>query len=401
MINGARWSAVAAGIKTASNDEAPALDIALLELAEGSTVAAVFTRNAFCAAPVTVARSRLQDVGREKNNKTYCLINAGNANAGTGDAGVEAVHASSGAIARALACSEEQILPFSTGVIGEPLPVDAFERSAKALVKELSEDGWADAARAIMTTDTVPKQEVATIQIDGQAVEIAGIAKGAGMIKPNMATMLAYIVCDASVDQSSLDASLQSAVKQSFNRITVDGDTSTNDACVLAATSKGVSITQSHPQWTVFVEAVSELFCRLAKAIIRDAEGASKFIQIDVNGGANSQECLSVAYAVAESPLVKTAFFASDANWGRILAAVGRSGVEDLDVNKITIALDGYIICHSGGRHKEYDEVKASEIMQKGEITLTISLGRGDACETVWTSDLSHDYVRINAEYRT
>ena len=399
-VKGARWSSVAAGIKRSSTTEKP-LDIALLELCEGTNVAAVFTRNAFCAAPVVVAKDRVQQLSFE-NNKIYCLINAGNANAGTGEQGLQATKDSTRAIAEALGCSVDQVIPFSTGVIGEPLPVDAFEASAALLVSELNDNGWENSAQAIMTTDTVPKLETATVEIDGKSVEIAGIAKGAGMIKPNMATMLAYIVCDAEVDQFLLQSCLSEAVERSFNRITVDGDTSTNDACVLAATAKsGVSLRKDDTHWKEFVESVSGVLQRLAMAIIRDAEGASKFVQLDVIDGASSAECLQVGYAVAESPLVKTAFFASDANWGRILAAVGRAGLKDLDVNQVRIALDDYVICENGGRVSPYDEARATQIMQNEEILLTISLGRGNYRETIWTSDLSHDYVRINAEYRT
>lgn len=400
-IKGARWSALAAGFKKPSPDGEPALDLALLELGSESTLASVFTQNAFCAAPVLVAKERCEKLGRDKNN-IYCLINAGNANAGTGEQGMQAAYGSTQAIADVLGGSVDRVLPFSTGVIGEPLPVNAFKNSAELLVKGLDESGWEKASRAIMTTDTVPKLESATTEVGGELVNIAGIAKGAGMIKPNMATMLAYIVCDAKIDSSSLQLCLAEAVSKSFNRITVDGDTSTNDACVLAATGQGkVDLGADDGNWQVFVDAVSSVLQKLAMSIISDAEGASKFVQIDVLEGTNAAECLSVAYTVAESPLVKTALFASDANWGRILAAVGRAGLEKLDVHKVRIALNDYVICENGSRVADYNEDRASEIMRQDEINLTISLGRGDASERVWTSDLSHDYVRINAEYRT
>lgn len=401
-IKGARWSAAAAGIKNQPKEQEPPLDLALLELAKGSSVVAVFTQNAFCAAPVVIAKQRVQTLSSQHNKNIYCLINSGNANAGTGQAGLQAVEQSTQAVAQAIACSADDILPFSTGVIGEPLPVDPFASSAMKLVSGLADNNWQIAAEAIMTTDTVAKIESASVEIDGKTVEIAGIAKGAGMIKPNMATMLAYIVCDAEVPQEDLRACLALAVNQSFNRITVDGDTSTNDACVLAATAKGsATLDKEHSAWAQFVSAIAKVLQGLAIKIIRDAEGASKFIQINVAGGGDDAECLQVAYTVAESPLVKTAFFASDANWGRILAAIGRAGVKGLDVNKVEIKLDDYLICCNGGRVENHNEAVATAIMQQADIVLTINLNRGNARETVWTSDLSLDYVRINAEYRT
>ena len=401
-IKGARWSAAAAGIKNQPKEQEPPLDLALLELAKGSSVVAVFTQNAFCAAPVVIAKQRVQTLSSQHNKNIYCLINSGNANAGTGQAGLQAVEQSTQAVAQAIACSADDILPFSTGVIGEPLPVDPFASSAMKLVSGLADNNWQIAAEAIMTTDTVAKIESASVQIDGKTVEIAGIAKGAGMIKPNMATMLSYIVCDAKIPQEALQSCLSASVNQSFNRITVDGDTSTNDACVLAATAQGdVVLDQKHKAWPDLVAAISGVLRKLAIAIIRDAEGASKFVQIDVRGGIDASECLQVAYTVAESPLVKTAFFASDANWGRVLAAVGRAGLKGLDVDKVEIILGDYLICKDGGRVFDYDESTASDIMQQQEINLTININRGNAAETVWTSDLSHDYVRINAEYRT
>ena len=400
-VAGARWGSFAAGIKRADEQGVHPLDLALLELQAGSTVAAVFTQNAFKAAPVALAQQRLPLVNYYAG-KIYCLINAGNANAGTGEAGFVAAEQSTEAIANALSTEQEAVLPFSTGVIGEPLPVACFEANATKLVNSLCATGWEDAARAIMTTDTVPKLTQYTIIVGDETVNIAGIAKGAGMIKPNMATMLAYIVCDAAVDQNDLDALLSQAVNQSFNRITVDGDTSTNDACVLAATgASGAVLNASHPSWLAFSEAVCDVLRELAIAIIRDAEGASKFIDLHITGGASKEECLAVGYAVAESPLVKTAFFASDANWGRILAAVGRAGLHELDVNGVEIRLGNYLICANGGRVKNYSEPVAAGIMAKPSIRLSIELGRGNVSERLWTSDLSHDYVSINADYRT
>jgi len=399
-IKGARWATVASGIKKNVAGQQASSDIALLELAANSHIAAVFTQNAFCAAPVQIAKQQLERLNTQ--DKVYCLINAGNANAGTGAAGMLAVEQSIAAIAAELSCDTNQILPFSTGVIGEVLPVVPFKRHAAQLVNGLDSKHWLPAAEAIMTTDTVAKFEQEKFLIGDQTVTIAGIAKGAGMIKPNMATMLSYIVTDACVDQSALVQCLDVAVNQSFNRITVDGDTSTNDACVLAATGQSkVSLDQHHSEWLLFCQKVSSLLQRLAMAIIRDAEGATKFIELNVHGGLNTEECLKVAYTVAESPLVKTAFFASDANWGRILAAVGRAGLDNLDTNHVEISLNDYVICANGGRVENYSEAHASDIMQQSEIKLTINLNRGSASECVWTSDLSHDYVRINAEYRT
>jgi len=271
-----------------------------------------------------------------------------------------------------------------------------------ALADSLSEAAWDEAARAIMTTDTVPKIGSCELEIDGQSVVLTGIAKGAGMIKPNMATMLAFVATDALIAQDALTDLLQGAVNQSFNRITVDGDTSTNDACILAATGcSGVPINRGTGAWAKMQQAIDGLLIQLATAIIRDAEGATKFITIDVCGGASVDECLQVGYAIAESPLVKTAFFASDANWGRILAAIGRSGLSQLNIDAVEISLNGYCLCRNGGRVSDYDEQKASEIMAQSEIVLTIKLQRGSFSERLWTSDLSHDYVRINAEYRT
>ncbi len=402
-VKGARWAVAAAGIKrrAASDGKKQAsLDVALLELAAGSTVAAVFTQNAFCAAPVHIARAHL--AASSGQQAVYCLVNSGNANAGTGNRGLRAAEQSCQGLAAVCACDAEQVLPFSTGVIGELLPVDKIQRVFPALVESLSPNNWDAAARAIMTTDTVPKLASRRIEVNGAAVNLCGITKGAGMIKPNMATMLAYIVTDAAVAADTLQALLNRAVGKSFNRITVDGDTSTNDACLLAATGgSGVSLDVDSPAWPAFEDAVCDVMQELAMAIIRDAEGATKFITLDVCGGGSTEECLVVAYAVAESPLVKTAFFASDANWGRILAAVGRAGVKNLDAERVTIALDGYTICENGGRADAYDEQRATQIMARPELVITINLGRGSHAERVWTSDLSHDYVRINAEYRT
>ena len=305
-------------------------------------------------------------------------------------------------MANALGVAADSVLPFSTGVIGQLLPADKISNIAHSLADDLSADNWAPAARAIMTTDTVPKCFSRSVELAGKSVVISGICKGAGMIKPNMATMLAYVATDAQIASDDLESLLAGAVNLSFNRITVDGDTLTNDACLIAATGCAeVQVAPGLPGWDEFASALNALFIDMATAIIRDAEGASKFITISVRGGASAQECLDVGYTVAESPLVKTAFFASDANWGRILAAIGRSGVQNLDVEAVEIYLGEVLICHDGGTATDYQEDRAMEVMRQPEIEVTIDLHRGASTEIIWTSDLSHDYVRINAEYRT
>lgn len=411
-VAGARWAACAAGIKKNQSDanlssvnasKAVLLDLALLELAPSSTISTVFTQNAFCAAPVILARQHIQRIKESNHNASiYCLINAGNANAGTGDAGYAAAKHCCDIFAEQLQCESMQVLPFSTGVIGEPLAVDKFQLASAALVERLSEESWSDAAKAILTTDTVAKAYSRQVEINGRVVTLSGIAKGAGMIKPNMATMLSYVVTDAEIEQADLDVLLSDAVNISFNRITVDGDTSTNDACVLAATAhSGVKVNLAEQSGALFKQAVESLFIDLATAIIRDAEGASKFITLNVMGGKASNECLQVGYTVAESPLVKTAFFASDANWGRILAAIGRAGIDGLVINDVELYLDDYCICQNGGRVHDYNEAHAATIMLQQDITITIKLNRGEYNERLWTSDLSHDYIKINADYRT
>jgi glutamate N-acetyltransferase/amino-acid N-acetyltransferase len=401
-VGGVRWSTAAAGIKN-SAPASSSPDVALMEIAAGSNVAGVFTLNAFAAAPVIVAKRHLALLQKKASSgPIFCLINSGNANAGTGAAGLVAADTSCQSVSEQFAGEQHSVLPFSTGVIGESLAVQKITNVMPALADSLSEAAWDEAARAIMTTDTVPKIGSCELEIDGQSVVLTGIAKGAGMIKPNMATMLAFVATDALIAQDALTDLLQGAVNQSFNRITVDGDTSTNDACVLAATGcSGVPINRGTGAWAKMQQAIDGLLIQLATAIIRDAEGATKFITIDVCGGASVDECLQVGYAIAESPLVKTAFFASDANWGRILAAIGRSGLSQLNIDAVEISLNGYCLCRNGGRVSDYDEQKASEIMAQSEIVLTIKLQRGSFSERLWTSDLSHDYVRINAEYRT
>jgi len=392
-VEGIRLGAVESHIRYAKR-----LDLVLVDIAEGSTTAGVFTQNAFCAAPVLIAKKHVEAVASR-----YFLINTGNANAGTGSKGEAAAMACCEALAELTDTSAQQVLPFSTGVIGEQLPYEKILNSLPALSEALAEDGWLLAARGIMTTDTRPKLSSASLEIEGAKVRLSGFAKGSGMIRPNMATMLAYVFTDARIAKNLLDEILSRAVKSSFNRITVDGDTSTNDCCMLVATGKG-SLEIKDLQSEAAKEFQSELnrtFEQLATDLIRDAEGATKFITIEVAGGVSEQECLAVAYTVAESPLVKTAFFASDPNWGRILAAIGRAGVIDLDLEKVTVALGDTLLVSSGAVDEDYRESAGQAEMDKDEIWVSINLARGQAKEKVWTSDLSSEYVRINADYRS
>jgi len=387
VVNGIQLGTACAQIKQAERD-----DLALLELAPESSCAAVFTRNAFCAAPVTVARQHLA-----ATNPRYLLINSGNANAGTGERGLRDAHCCCKAVAKLTNCAVNEVLPFSTGVIGQALPVKKIKAALPAAIAALDSDAWQQAAEAIMTTDTVPKLASVT-----EPFVITGIAKGSGMIKPDMATMLSYIATEVKAPASVLQAALNQAVEKSFNRITVDSDTSTNDACVLIATGKGVAIDSTeHPAFMDFCKAVTDICLQLAQAIVRDGEGATKFITVSVEQGATKQECLDVAYTIAHSPLVKTAFFASDPNWGRILAAVGRSGIENFDINAVKIYLDDVCIVENGGVADTYTEQQGQEVMNKTDIKITVLLGRGEYQDSVYTSDLSYDYVKINAEYRT
>ncbi len=392
-VAGIRWGGAAAGIKRQGRK-----DVAVMEIAAGSSVAAVYTLNAFCAAPVIVAKRH-----GAATAPRYLLINSGNANAGTGEPGMRAAEASCAAVAAVMGCKAEEVLPFSTGVIGELLPVAKIEAVLPQAKESLTADGWADAARSIMTTDTVPKGATRQIVVQGKTITINGISKGSGMICPNMATMLGYVATDAGVDQALLLQLMTQAANLSFNCITVDGDTSTNDACVLVATNKaGVSFNSaSDVGYTEFAAAVIEVCQVLAQAIIRDGEGATKYITVDVRGGINEAECRQVAYTIAHSPLVKTAFFASDPNWGRILAAVGRAGVEGLDVEKIDIYLGEVCIVRGGGRDPVYTEEAGQRVMKEAEITICVELARGGAEAQIWTTDFSYDYVKINAEYRS
>ncbi|MFO8024124.1 bifunctional glutamate N-acetyltransferase/amino-acid acetyltransferase ArgJ [Thiohalophilus sp.] len=391
-VPGIRLGTACAGIKKPARR-----DLVVMELAPGSQTAAVFTRNAFCAAPVTVAREHLQ-----QTTPRYLLINTGNANAGTGAAGVADARQCCAALAEQVGCRPQEVLPFSTGVIGEPLPVTRIADGLPAACAALSEAGWPDAAHGILTTDTVPKLVSRRLELDGRPITVTGMAKGSGMIRPDMATMLAYIATDAAVDPPLSQSLLQEAVDHSFNRITVDGDTSTNDACLLVATgASGFQVTADSEAARQLGEAVAAVCVELARAIVRDGEGATKLINIVVNGGQDEAECLAVAYTLAHSPLVKTAFFASDPNWGRLLAAVGRAGVANLDVEKVRLWLDDVLLAEAGGRAASYTEERGQKVMQQPEITVTVDLQRGDVTATVWTCDFSYDYVRINAEYRT
>ena len=392
-IDGIRLGTTEAGFKKLGKR-----DLVVVEIAEGSQSAAVFTRNAFQAAPVIIAKRHLAT-----SAPRYLLINSGNANAGTGADGISTTEQSCQLLADAVHCNSDEILPFSTGVIGEPLPMGPMVKGIPKARAELSEIGWADAAQAITTTDTVAKGASRIVMVGDQALRVTGIAKGSGMIHPNMATMLAYIATDADIPKALLQDILGQAVAASFNRITVDGDTSTNDACVLIATGKGpVQVgDQSSPAYDVLLQTVLDVAQELARAIIRDAEGATKFITIETIDAASADEADKVAFTVAQSPLVKTAFFGNDANWGRILAAVGRAGVDQLDVNRVDIALDEFSIVLNGARNPDYEESMGEIVMARPEITVRIDLDRGNHSSHVWTSDLSLDYVRINAEYRT
>ncbi|NNG14052.1 MAG: bifunctional glutamate N-acetyltransferase/amino-acid acetyltransferase ArgJ [Gammaproteobacteria bacterium] len=393
-VAGIRLGTASAGFK---QTERP--DLVLIEMAATATCAAVFTQNAFCAAPVVVAREHLAN-----HAPRYLLINSGNANAGTGKQGYAVAKTSCEVVAGQAACHAAEVLPFSTGVIGEVLPIDKLQAAVPQAYANLSEDGWLNAANAIMTTDTLAKGISEQCTIDGKTITVTGMAKGSGMIRPNMATMLAYVATDAAVSQPVLDACLRKAVNASFNRITVDGDTSTNDACVLmasAAAGNAVIDDENTAAAATLFATVEKVCAFLAQAIIRDGEGATKLMTINVEAGTDDSECETVAYTIAHSPLVKTAFFAADPNWGRILAAVGRAGLLNLDLNAITIHLDDVCIVRDGGRASDYTEEAGQKVMDQDEITVRVVLGRGTASTRVWTCDLSYDYVRINAEYRT
>jgi len=374
-------------------------DVLVLKLAPGATVAGVFTTNRFCAAPVQVAQQHLAG----PQSIVALVVNTGNANAGTGEAGLANANATCAALAKLLGCEANQILPFSTGVILEPLPLEKLVAGLPAAIGNLNEDSWFDAAEAIMTTDTQPKAASRVVSIAGKRVTMTGISKGAGMIKPNMATMLGFMACDAKISQSVLQTLVKQAADASFNCITIDGDTSTNDSFMLIATGAGeleINDTAS-AEYHALAEAVIGLSQELAQMIVRDGEGATKFITVRVEQGRDVEECRKIAYAIGHSPLVKTAFFASDPNLGRILAAIGYAGVNDLDVNKINLYLDDVWVAKQGGRHPDYQEQDGQRVMKQSEITVRVTLARGEAAATIWTCDLSHDYVSINADYRS
>ncbi|WP_139852966.1 bifunctional glutamate N-acetyltransferase/amino-acid acetyltransferase ArgJ [Acinetobacter pullicarnis] len=374
-------------------------DLVIFEFAEGTQVAGVFTQNAFCAAPVKVSKVHLQQA-----NARYLVINTGNANAGTGPTGLSNAQQTCVKLAELAGVQEYEILPFSTGVIGEQLPIQRLVDGLPMALESLNADAWLDAATGIMTTDTTPKGASEQFELDGVVYTMTGISKGAGMIRPNMATMLGFVATDLAIERGLLEQLLSEAVNVSFNRITVDGDTSTNDSCIVAATGKAggqILSSSQDPRYAEVLSVLSRIMQRLAQLIIRDGEGATKFITIAVEGGENTQECCDIAYSIAHSPLVKTAIFASDPNWGRILCAIGYAGVTDLDVEKIQVWLDDVQICKDGGAAADYTEAEGSRVMSQTEMTIRVDLGRGEAKDTVYTCDLSYDYVKINADYRS
>ncbi|WP_374354231.1 bifunctional glutamate N-acetyltransferase/amino-acid acetyltransferase ArgJ [Limnohabitans sp.] len=394
-VSGVRWGITEAGVRKANRK-----DVSVMLLDEGASVAGVFTKNRFCAAPVQVCREHLQGA----QGIRAMVINTGNANAGTGAPGLAHARQTCEAMAKLLQCQPGQILPFSTGVIMEPLPVDRIVAGLPAAIGDAAAANWAKAAEGIMTTDTVPKAASVQLQIGGKAVNVTGISKGAGMIRPNMATMLGFLATDAAIAPELLPALARELADGSFNRITIDGDTSTNDSFVVVATHQAghAPVTSwATPEGQTLKAAMLQVARQLAHAIVRDGEGATKFLTILVDGGKTADECRQVAYAIAHSPLVKTAMYASDPNLGRILAAVGYAGIDDLDQSLIELHLDDVHVATKGGRHPAYQEEDGQRVMKQAEITVRVGLGRGTASDTVWTCDLSHDYVSINADYRS
>jgi glutamate N-acetyltransferase/amino-acid N-acetyltransferase len=394
-VAGLRIGTAMAGVRKANRR-----DVVVFALDEGAAVAGVFTQNRFCAAPVQVCREHLAAGAGIR----ALVVNTGNANAGTGEDGLVRARTTCIALAQRLDLAPEQVLPFSTGVIMETLPVERIVAGLPAAIDNLAPDRWLDAAQGIMTTDTLPKAVSRQVAIGGRTVTVTGIAKGAGMIRPNMATMLGFVATDAAIDPALLPHLVREAADRSFNRVTIDGDTSTNDSFVLIATQRAghAPITQlESPEGALLREAVIEVAQRLAQAIVRDGEGATKFITVRVDGGRTKEECRLAAYAIAHSPLVKTAFFASDPNLGRILAAVGYAGIGDLDQGLIDLFLDDVHVVVKGGRHPAYQEADGQRVMKQSEITVRVDLHRGNAHAAVWTCDLSHDYVSINADYRS
>jgi glutamate N-acetyltransferase/amino-acid N-acetyltransferase len=377
-------------------------DVLVMKLAPGATIAGVFTLNRFCAAPVQVCKTHLAQASDAAPIRAL-VINTGNANAGTGEEGLARANATCAELAKLLGLQPEQVLPFSTGVILEPLPVDRIKAGLPAAIANLKTDNWFAAAESIMTTDTQPKAASRTLTIGGKKVVMTGISKGAGMIKPNMATMLGYLAFDAKVPQALLNQLVKDAADQSFNCITIDGDTSTNDSFMLIATGAGeLEITSADSaEYKELAAAVSALSQNLAHQIVRDGEGATKFIEVTVEDGSSVEECRKIAYSIGHSPLVKTAFFASDPNLGRILAAIGYAGVDDLDVSKLNLYLDDVWVAKNGGRNPDYKEEDGQRVMKKSEIVVRVKLARGAAKASIWTCDLSHEYVTINADYRS
>lgn len=393
-IDGIKLSATAAGVRYKDRD-----DLVVIEIADSANTAVVTTKNTFCAAPVRVLREHFA-----KASPRYLITNTGNANAGTGADGKRRALDICAALAAKAGVAVSSVLPFSTGVIGEPLNSDAIIAGLDNALASLGADNWLAAANGIRTTDTIPKLASEKVDVDASSYHVTGMSKGSGMIRPNMATMLGYVATDANIAADLLQEMLSKINEQSFNRITVDGDTSTNDCCVLIATgtaSSEVIDSPEHPHYQPIFEALTSVFVRLAQLIVRDGEGATKFMTVKVTGGKTTQECCDVAYAVAHSPLVKTAFFASDANWGRILAAVGYAGIDDLNTEQVDVYLDEVMICQNGGVAPSYTEAAGKEVMSRPEITINIDLARGDAEDTVYTCDLSYDYVKINADYRS
>lgn len=379
-------------------------DVLVIRVDEGASVAGVFTTNRFCAAPVIVCREHLAAAGQGGKGIRALVVNTGNANAGTGEPGMVIARETCAELARLAGLDAQQVLPFSTGVILEPLPLDRLKAGLPAALANQQAAHWFDAAQAIMTTDTLPKAASRQVTIDGHVVTLSGISKGAGMIKPNMATMLGFLAFDANVAQPVLDALVKHVADRSFNCITIDGDTSTNDSFILIASGKSslpaITSTDS-PAYAALRDAVTDVAQGLAQLIVRDGEGATKFMTVTVEGGRDAAECRQIAYAIGHSPLVKTAFYASDPNLGRILAAIGYAGVTDLDVGKVDLYLDDVLVAKAGGRNPDYKEEDGQRVMKKSEIAIRVLLGRGNAQATIWTCDLSHDYVSINADYRS
>jgi len=400
-VAGVRIGVAEAGIRKANRK-----DLSVVLIDDGASVAGVFTQNRFCAAPVQVCREHLAQAGAPgaRGPVRAMVINTGNANAGTGEDGLARARGTCVALAGKLGLAPQQVLPFSTGVIMEPLPVERIEAGLPAALADAREDNWLRAAEGIMTTDTVAKAFSKRIEIDGVAVTVTGISKGAGMIRPNMATMLGFMATDARIDQAVMQQLATELADASFNRVTVDGDTSTNDSFVVIATNKAAHApvtSLDSPAGRALQAAMRDVARQLAHAIVRDGEGATKFIAVRVEGGKTVDECLKVAYAISHSPLVKTAFFASDPNLGRILAAVGYAGIGDLDQTMIDLYLDDVHVAVRGGRNPAYREEDGQRVMKQSEITVRVVLGRGAAADTVWTCDFSHDYVTINADYRS